>query len=336
MPHKATGPACLTVLTARGRRLTKLVTDAGILPYDDAALFSVAALKLDHVEDFADLLRYLAPKASTCIVRAALKVPTHPDSEIRCKIRDEPGQPARFEERPRNWLMVDVEPPACPVDPTDPELVGGWLRYCLPKPFRPARAVVQLSSGAGIKAGARAHLWFRTDRPLIRSELEQLLGDAPGIDLSTVRPRQLHYVADPLFTDGIDDPCIWGRIAVLPGLAEVEVPELAPRPARHAFAPAAAHAYVAPPRGLGFKATRPEQYMLACLRALAAMPAGERHPAIVRISVRLFGLAQGGALDPVVVTGRIRCIAEPWGDLSEVDRILSWSWTHATPWRLPS
>lgn len=114
------------------------------------------------------------------------------------------------------------------------------------------------------------------------------------------------------------------------------MPELAPRPARHAFAPAAAHAYVAPPRGLGFKATRPEQYMLACLRALAAMPAGERHPAIVRISVRLFGLAQGGALDPVVVTGRIRCIAEPWGDLSEVDRILSWSWTHATPWRLPS
>ena len=40
--------------------------------------------------------------------------------------------------------MIDLEPAACPVDPTDPKLVGGWLRRRLPKPFQMARAVVQL------------------------------------------------------------------------------------------------------------------------------------------------------------------------------------------------
>ena len=47
-------------------------------------------------------------------------------------------------------------------------------------PFQVARAVVQLSSGAGIKPGARAHLWFMLDRPLVNAKLVRLLGDVAG------------------------------------------------------------------------------------------------------------------------------------------------------------
>ena len=112
------------------------------------------------------------------------------------------------------------------------------------------------------------------------------------------------------------------------------MPELAPEPARAPFAPGDARAYVAPERGLLFRATRPERYMLSQLDELAATPGGARHPAIVRCSVRLFGLARAGALDPAVVTGRVKKIAQPWGDPAEVDRILQWAWTHASPWRM--
>ena len=192
--------------------------------------------------------------------------------------------------------------------------------------------------GAGIKRGARAHLWFLLDRPLTNADLDQLLGEVDGVDAATFRGIQVHYTAAPIF-DGVDDPCIEGRIAVLAGLAEVRVPELAPEPARRAFTPgfapgAAASSYAPPERGLWFKATRPKKYMVNQLTELAAAPAGARHPAIVRCAVRLFGLAHAGALDPVVVTGRIKKIAQPWGDLAEVDRILKWAWDHATPWRM--
>jgi hypothetical protein len=322
MPWHATGPGDVTLLTARGRLLTKRITPEGIEDYDDAALFSVDAVRLDGIEDVAQLLAELAPKSSSCIVRAALKDPVDPRSEIRCRIRDREGQPARFAEVPRSWLMVDLEPASCPVDPTDAPMVGGWLRRQLPAPFQMARCVVQLSSGAGIKPGARAHVWLWTDRPLVRAELERLLGGVPGLDPSTLRPRQIHYTADPIFAD-VDDPCP-ERIAILPGLAEVAVPGLEPEPER----PRPAFAPVGITR---VSAAAAERYAEACLRRLALEPPGRRHPAILRVGCRLFEIAQAGQLDPARVAAQIKGVARPWGDLSEVDKILAWCWGQVQP-----
>ena len=235
VPHKATGPDCLTLLRAPGRRLTKLIAPDGIAGYEGAGRFKVEARRVDRVEDIAALLVDLSARPDTCIVRAALKVPVHPWVNVPCRIHDRPGQPALFAEVPRSWVMVDLEPAACPVDPTDPELAGGWLRRRLPAPFQMARCVAQLSSSAGVKPGGRAHLWFVTDRALVNAELDRLLAGVVGLDASTLRPRQIHYIADPVF-DGVDDPC-HERIAVLPGYAEVAVPELAPERPRAAFAP---------------------------------------------------------------------------------------------------
>jgi hypothetical protein len=91
-------------------------------------------------------------------------------------------------------------------------------------------------------------------------------------------------------------------------------------------------------RGLSFKATRPEAYMLACLRAVAAAPVGARHPTIVRVSARLYGLAKGGSLDPVDVAGRVKGavgLSTFDRDADEIDSALRWAWEHAEPWRLP-
>ena len=334
MPWQADGPLDLTLLRAPGYRLTKLIQPDGIVGYAQASLFEVDALRIECIEDVAALLLDLAPRADTAIIRAMLKAPTEPFTQLRRTLYDHGAVEARFREVGRSWVMVDVEPKTCPVDPTDPEMVGGWLRRQLPTAFQGARCVVQLSSGAGVKPGARAHLWFLLDRPVTNADLDQLLGEVDGVDAATFRAVQIHYTASPIFT-GVDDPCTQGRIAVLPGLAEVKVPDLEPEPARPGFIPGStAPGYVAPERGLWFKATRSERYMISQLGELAAAPAGARHPAIVRVAVRLFGLAHAGALDPVVVTGRIKKIAQPWGDLGEVDRILSWAWDHATPWRM--
>ena len=329
MPWKAVGPLDLTLLTARGRRLTKRIYPGGIDDYDDAALFRVDALRFAGVDSFPELLLTLAPAVSTCALRAAVTVPLHPDLEIRCRIHDRDGQPALFREVPRAWVMIDAEPDTCPpwIDPTDPVEVGGWLRRQLPPAFQMARCCVQLSSGAGIKPGLRGHLWFVLDRPLVRAELKRLLGDVEGLDTSTFSARQFHYTASPIFA-GVDDPCIWGRITVLPGLAEVSVPDLAPERARHAFIPIG--------HGLG-RGGGAERYAEACLRRLALAPEGRRHPTCIAVACRLLSLAKGGR-HPRRVAGQIKGVMIGKGfdgrngrDLSEVDRILEWAWQQVEP-----
>jgi hypothetical protein len=150
---------------------------------------------------------------------------------------------------------------------------------------------------------------------------------------------QPHYTAAPTF-DGVDDPCIDGRLALLPGLAEVAVPDLPdPDRPRPVFMPAGFAQYASPDRGLSFKATRAERYMLKCLRSLADARPGDRHNAVVRISAHLFGLAKAGSLDPTDVASRIKGAAVINGlcreDPDEVDSALSWAGENAEPWRLP-
>ena len=93
---------------------------------------------------------------------------------------------------------------------------------------------------------------------------------------------------------------------MLPGYAEVAVPDLPdPERPRAAFSPAEPAPTSRRARGLSFKATRSEKYMLTCVRGVAEAPAGARHPTIVRVAACLYGLAKAGALDPRDVEARI-------------------------------
>jgi hypothetical protein len=231
MPWKATGPGDVTLLTASDRRLTKKITTAGIIDYEGASLFEVDARRLDGIDDLRQLLIELAPRSDTCAIRAVLKPAFAGRPGVLRRIHDHPDRArpghtivAPFVAVPRCWCMIDVEPTVAPpwVDPTDPVLVGGYLRQQLPAPFRSARCVAQLSSGAGLKPGLRAHLWFWLDRALDKPELDRWLAGVPGIDLQVFVAVQPHYVATPLFED-VDDLC-YERLAILPGYAEVAVP----------------------------------------------------------------------------------------------------------------
>jgi hypothetical protein len=349
MPPAAAGPLDLTILRAPGRRLTKRITATGTVGYDCASLFEPQALRLDRLDDLAAVLTDLEAQPDRCVIRAVLK-PEFADRQLVLRrLHDRPDAAATFVEVPRAWAMLDLEPAEAPgVDPTSPAEAGGWLRQQLPAPFQAARCVVQLSSGAGVKPGLRAHLWYLLDRPLVRAELEQWLRGVPGLDLAPFRAIQVHYTARPWF-DGVDDPCV-NRLAVLLGLEAVAVPavlsELAPkRSAPRRSAPRTpsvawpAAPYVAPARGLTFRATRPEQYMLGILHNLTTAPPGERHNALIPASCRLFELVKAGQLDGKAVVRRVLGVARPWadtdGDLDEVRRILEWAWQTVSPKGLP-
>jgi hypothetical protein len=339
VPHKATGPNCVTVLHACDQRwtvvdgklkagvprLTKRITEAGIEDYDRASLFRPSAWQLECVEDFLELLTLLEPQTDACIIRGVLK-PDHAErAEVLRRYADHHGDLAMFKPADRQWLMVEADSLPCPpgVDPKDPELAGGAVRMVLPPEFRSARCVVQLSSGAGIKPGLRVHLWFWLDRPISDAEAKRWLRGAP-VDLAVFNPIQAHYVARPLFGDGVDDPCGDGRLAVLHGFAEVEVPDLPdPERPRPVFASMV---------GGGHHHGGAEAYANACLRRLALAPEGRRHNACLAVSCRLLGLSKAGLLDPVRVAGQIKGVMHGKGmDLPEVNAILEWAWQQVGP-----
>jgi hypothetical protein len=271
----------------------------------------------------------LALRIDVCVIRATLRPEFRTASKVLRRLHDRGGAaPAPFEERPRAWVMIDLEPATCAVDPTDPVAAGRYLRRRLPPAFQNARCAVQLSSGAGIKPGLRAHLWFLLDRPLLRTELDRLLGGVDGLDPSTFRPVQIHYTANPLF-DGVDDPCDRGRLAVLPGVPVVEVGDLPePRPR-----PRPCQSTTVRPRERG------EAYAQACLSRLAVAPEGDRHRTCVQVACRLLALAKAGQIDPERVASMIKGVASPWCEddrgLAEIDRILEWAWTTVQPEGLP-
>jgi hypothetical protein len=336
MPWQATAPGDVTILRAPGRRLTKLITETGIVGYDNVLRFEREAVRIETVEDLAGLLEDLAGQTDACIIRGVLKPEFAGQRLVLRRSRDHPGVAARFAEVPRSWLMVDLEHVACPpgIDPTDPVLVGGALRRYLPDPFKAARCVAQLSSQTGLEPGLRAHLWFMLDRAVSDLEAKRWLKDAP-VDLAIYQPVGIHYVASPVF-DGVDDPC-HERLAVLPGYPEVAVPDLPDRPARQTFTLSISGATVR-----GFGPAGAERYAAACLRNLALAPEGRRHPTCVAVSCRLLALAKSGLLDPVRVASQIKGVMRGRGfdgrqgrDLSEIDSILAWSWAQVEPEGLP-
>ena len=111
MPWKADGPGGLTLLRTPGRRLTKRVTADGVEPAETPALFEVDAIRIDGIDDLPALLLDLADRRDTVIIRAVLKAPIDPHSQIRRRLRDHGTIEGRFAEVPRSWVMSTWSPP---------------------------------------------------------------------------------------------------------------------------------------------------------------------------------------------------------------------------------
>jgi hypothetical protein len=150
--------------------------------------------------------------------------------------------------------------------------------------FAGVGCVAQATSGAGVKPGIRARLWYLLDRPISDGEARRWLAGAP-VDHSIFRAVQPIYTAAPVLR-GVADPMQW-RLCLVPG-PRVTVPELPEPPAPTPLTR----------REPGY-ATGPH-YALAALeaecRAVVAAGVGGRHEALNRAAFKLARFVASGEL----------------------------------------
>lgn len=216
-------PNVVTLLTAKGKRLTKRITKAGEKkPAETPTLFTHAAEPVDDLEDLFGLLRWASSQTDTYIVRPAVIEGT--PAVIR---RKSSGPEQGLIDMPRSWLMVDIDKDVLtfPSDwRSDPERpINALIKKALPAAFHGAGVIAQFSSQMLADGGTpRVHLWFWLHRPLISSEAKHWLNGCP-IDRAVYSGGQPHFTAAPIFEGGVD-PLGESRLIFLPG-PDVEVPE---------------------------------------------------------------------------------------------------------------
>src|SRR5690606_29337030 len=139
--------------------------------------------------------------------------PNAPSTSPNCR-----PQPAYFREAPqgRSWVCLDIDGVKCPPETDARENSEGAVRYVLgllPTPFRRGTCWYQWSAGMGVGDSGwsllKLHFWFWLEEPVLDSELRRwakIDTEASIIDPRLFDPIQLHYVADPIFTDDVEDP----------------------------------------------------------------------------------------------------------------------------------
>ena len=258
VPHKATGADCVTVIHAVDQRwttvdgqlqrasprLTKLITEDG-----DRRLRPRPAVR--PVGLAARWRR--GPARAAGHPRAAgqrLHHPRRAQARLRRSGRGVPplcGSPRRHRDvQASRSAVADGRAGQHPVPAwrrPDRSRAGRRRRpRALPPEFRSARCGVQLSSGAGHQArppGAPVVLARPPDQRRRGQALAQGRARRPrGLP---ARPGALRRARRS--SPGVDDPCFDGRLAFLPGYAEVAVPDLPdPERPRAAFVPDSASA----------------------------------------------------------------------------------------------
>jgi hypothetical protein len=198
-------------------------------------LFDAEVIVIDDLNDLATALRDLRHQPNKLIIRG---LPVGESRNVRRQLLRSGESKGVFDMDPAGhfWLMIDFD--AVPVPPAiDPDNAEACLRYLtglLPDPFRHADFVWQWSSGHGFdRHTLRVHLFFWSQERRTDAEFKRWAGWINGhanqdtvnpknhklIDPSLFNPVQVHYTADPLLDDDVDDP-----VAVRMGVHRGEAP----------------------------------------------------------------------------------------------------------------
>ena len=217
----------ITLLRSHGPRLAKLIRiDGSIECYDRARTFDIAETVVRDLDHVARILRRLAGRSDLCIVRGR---PIRPEScrNVRRLVHADfaAGDSPTIEDAVRRWVALDIDSVAKPDDVPAADLLAcaRIVVPLLPEQFRTASAIVQATSGHGLKPGIRLRLWFWSDRPLSSAELTYWFRKFP-VDAALFRPGQVIFTATPIFARGRVDH-LPSRLAILPGEPLVVAPE---------------------------------------------------------------------------------------------------------------
>jgi hypothetical protein len=188
-------------------------------PYGMEKFFSVTTVDLT---DFGPLCRCLDTLTARPFMFAIRGNPL-PDADRKKTRRlvhydSEAGEGATFEPVARNWFAVDIDKVKKPVviDPiSDPEGAIEYLIGLLPPELHDASCWWQFTCSQSLPGNEdtlSARLWFWLAEPLDDASLTRwarATNKSAGyklIDDSIYRAIQPHYVANPLFEDGMRDP----------------------------------------------------------------------------------------------------------------------------------
>jgi hypothetical protein len=272
------GMDSLTVVQdAAGRRLTKSFRRRGgqivKSSYPNASEFRAFGVQVDGIASLATVLDELATDGCAAVIRGAPGrfYPSNGSPVFRLLQPQEGLTSAKtgarisqhairkyslvaeehryavtwlptFEDRPRSWVVFDVDRVPVP-DPLtddwvdDPEAAVEHVLGLLPEPFRTATCWWSLSSSAAVPDPAgrvvsdtyKLKLAFWLDRPLLGTEVKRwMAAEKAPVDPAVFGAVQLIYLARPVFAHGLHDP-VPRRSGVWQGAADtVAVPELLP------------------------------------------------------------------------------------------------------------
>jgi hypothetical protein len=219
-----TAPAAITVLTSfwrldatkrirQNRETGKLI----VTGYGKEKHFRVQTVELRGFEHLCRCLDRLTACPFSFVIRGE-PLPGIDREKARRLIYADPetGEPPTFTEAPRQWLAVDIDRVKKPVaiDPVgDPDDAIEHLIGRLPPELADASCWWQFTSSQnlpGHEDALSARLWFWLAEPLDDASLTSwaISANKAGklIDPSLYRAVQPHYVAHPIFEDGMWDP----------------------------------------------------------------------------------------------------------------------------------
>lgn len=182
--------------------------------YDEVKHFEWEQREIEGIRELATLLDELAGDPKACVIRAE-PIEGIPQRVRRLLHHDKKADEGPFWERHpdgHRWVILDLDQvPVPPIDvATGPsEAAVRWvINRCLPAPFRRATCHYTWSASAGVKPwtdGPRLHLAFWLSGQVCEEALDAWATANGFIDVSMLRPVQVHYTAAPLF-EGASDP----------------------------------------------------------------------------------------------------------------------------------
>lgn len=227
----------VTILTCTARSFAakthKRAADGSLLTegFNAGKYFIHEQVSFDGLGGLYEVITEAAANPQKFVIRGRLRAdaPERSDGHVRrCNRRQTDGEEPYFEDAALAYAMFDFDKIKNPngLLPTSVEAMA-YARTHLPPEFQIAACIYSLSASAGLTDSDRisGHLWFVFNRPVSNQELKSWLAGYP-VDMALFRTVQPHYIASPLFQDGLVDP-IKKRNGMLSGRTEVvSVPKI--------------------------------------------------------------------------------------------------------------
>jgi hypothetical protein len=195
------------------RKTGKIIKSA----YGNEKHFRVTQVDLNGFNHLCKCLDTLTQRPFAFVIRGEPLPGTNLDKTRRLVHHDpQTGDPATFAETERSWFAVDLDKVKRPIaiDPvSDPDGAIEHLIGLLPPELHDASCWWQFTcsqSLPGCEDTLSARLWFWLLEPISDAALTRWADCANKvgklIDRSIYRAVQPHYIASPIFEDGIRDP----------------------------------------------------------------------------------------------------------------------------------